>query len=116
MVALVVSSVLGVPALCLGGAGIAALLDSSGSSTPPPAVEQTAAPTTSAPLADLSTTGGVAPTEVEPSLPPEPVTTLGDDEADEIRPGAFCGSSGATGTYRGRTYTCKGPGRDRWRR
>lgn len=33
----------------------------------------------------------------------------------DVRPGAFCSPRGAIGRYRGRIYTCKGPGQPRWR-
>ncbi|MGK5557261.1 hypothetical protein ACSNOI_37190 [Actinomadura kijaniata] len=53
--------------------------------------------------------------EVTPDPPPD-----SDEPPDEggaaARPGAFCSPAGATGTYRGRVYTCKGPGKPRWRR
>ncbi|MFE5561175.1 hypothetical protein [Streptomyces sp. NPDC056544] len=35
--------------------------------------------------------------------------------AKTVHPGAFCSPAGAVGTANGKTYTCKGPGQNRWR-
>ncbi|WP_119728864.1 hypothetical protein [Thermomonospora amylolytica] len=50
------------------------------------------------------------------SAAPEPEPEDGGPSLRTIKPGASCSPRGATGTYYGRTYTCKGPGRLRWRR
>ncbi|WP_153531948.1 hypothetical protein [Actinomadura macrotermitis] len=52
---------------------------------------------------------------------PDPYPTDDPSDSDgggvsDVRPGAFCSPGGATGTWRGRVYTCKGPGQNRWRR
>lgn len=42
-----------------------------------------------------------------------------DDDVDfgTVTPGAYCGTRGAKGVSKtGKVYTCKGPGRLRWRR
>lgn len=55
---------------------------------------------------------------------PTPKPTVEDDSGSSsggsgsvgtVKPGAFCSPAGATGTYNGRVYTCKGPDKNRWR-
>ncbi|MGT2530929.1 hypothetical protein ACU4GG_30615 [Streptomyces nojiriensis] len=42
-------------------------------------------------------------------------TSGGSGSVGTVHPGAFCSPAGATGTYNGRIYTCKGPAPNRWR-
>ncbi|WP_157431823.1 hypothetical protein [Actinomadura hibisca] len=56
------------------------------------------------------------PTRTKTRTPKPPAPPEDDNGGRSVRPGAFCSPPGATGTYRGRVYTCKGPGQARWRR
>lgn len=80
---------------------------------PLPVVTTPAAPAPPSPPRNTDPVDPVDDSTVTPDEPEEPEEP---EEPDEITPGAFCGTGGATGYYRGRKYTCKGPGQDRWRR
>lgn len=61
----------------------------------------------------------VPPVVMPTTDPPAPADTGNDDgSSDEgsVTPGAFCSTGGDTGHHGGHLYTCKGPGKLRWRR
>lgn len=104
----------------LAAALLACALAACGSPTPA-GVQLTPSPVESVPdHLDFLNTAPASPTPSAPSPPPTPeaapTVEPPPDEPADVKPGAFCSPEGDTGTYRGRTYTCKGPGRNRWRR
>lgn len=86
---------------------------------PAPAATPSTMPSAPEPSADVPDalgptlppgTATYAPPQVDPTYAPD------DGSDDSVTPGAFCSPAGSLGHHGGHLYTCKGPGRDRWRR
>lgn len=85
----------------------------------PPYSGRAAQPDPSLPLSPTPTETPEA-LAADPTADPTdvPDTSNDDGSPDEggVTPGAYCSTGGDTGHHGGHLYTCKGPGRLRWRR